>query len=201
MLRSLDLLRDADNHDLPPLGPKETTVCRSGAKNSAANAATSSAVSASTVFSTSSRLRYDSPYTAVLAKRYILAVGLSSDNISCPSVCCFASSSAAPRSPSVAMRANSALIAATAFCAVSFPNERVTPRTAGGTGGTGGGVCGATPSNQPCASTSLSSASCVMLPAAAMTQLPGKYARACSCLRSSADNALTVSVVPRIWNP
>src|SRR6266550_4179594 len=118
VLRGFDFLRYADDHGVPPLGPSETTVCRSGAKNSAAIADTSSAVSASTVRSTSSRLRYDSPYTAVLAKRYILAVGLSSDNISCPSVCCFASSSASPRNPSLAMRANSALIASTAFSAL-----------------------------------------------------------------------------------
>src|SRR2546422_5762415 len=115
VLRRLDLLRHTDDHGFPPLGPNDTTVCRSGAKNFAANADTSSAVSASTVRSTSSRLRYGSLYNAVLAKRYILAVGLSSDSISCPNVCCFASSSASPRSPSLAMRANSARIASTDF--------------------------------------------------------------------------------------
>src|SRR2546430_12865406 len=43
-----------------------------------------------------------------VAKRYIRALGLSSDNISCPCVCCFASASAAPASPS---RASLALLA------------------------------------------------------------------------------------------
>src|ERR1041385_3706942 len=83
-------------------------------------------------------------------------------------------------------------------CAVSFSNDRRTLRTAGGTGGTGGGSSGASdvdgPSNQPWASTSLSSSSCVRFPAAAITQLPGKYARSCKCLRSSAESALTVSL-------
>src|ERR1051325_1183203 len=90
-------------------------------------------------------------------------------------------------------------------CAVSFSNDRRTLRTAGGTGGTGGGSSGASdvdgPSNHPWASTSLSSSSCVRFPAAAITQLPGKYARSCKCVRSSAESALTVSLVPRIWKP
>src|SRR4029077_8401396 len=61
MLRGLDFLGHADDQGLPPFGPNATTVCRSGAKNSSASAATSSAVSASTVRRTSSRLRYCSP--------------------------------------------------------------------------------------------------------------------------------------------
>ena len=60
ILRGLDLFRDADDHVAVPLGPSDTIVCRSGAKNSAASSDTSSAVSASTACNTSSRLRYGS---------------------------------------------------------------------------------------------------------------------------------------------
>src|SRR5260370_1112017 len=67
VLVRLDLLRDSDDHDSPlDCGPSETTVWRSGAKNSAAALAMSSAVSAATVASMSSRLRYGSPLTDVL---------------------------------------------------------------------------------------------------------------------------------------
>src|SRR5256884_576009 len=129
VLGGFDFLRYADDHAAAPpspsavtatlaaLGPSVTIVWRSGAKNSAAIADTSSAVSAATMRNTSSRLRYASPYTAVLAKRYMRAVGLSSDSISCPRVGCFASSSASPRSPSRPSRADSTCVASTASAA------------------------------------------------------------------------------------
>src|SRR6266550_3354609 len=98
--------------------PSQTTVCRSGAKNSAATAAISSSVSPPTAASTWSRLWYGSPCTGKPAKRYIRADGLSRDSISWPCVCCFASASAAPVSPARASLAYSSRIAAAACDAV-----------------------------------------------------------------------------------
>src|SRR5437899_639850 len=91
-------------------------------------------------------------------------------------------------------------------CAVSRAWRLVRPRTAAGTGGSGGGApppfpLPASPVSHPCCPSSSSNPSCVRLPAAAMTQLPGKYAWPWSCFRSSAESAPTVSRVPRIENP
>ena len=89
-------------------------VCRSGAKNSADTAATSSIVIASINASVSSSVRYCSPYSSVPAARYIFDDGLSSESVSCPFNCDFAAASSCAGRPSRATRASSSLIASTA---------------------------------------------------------------------------------------